>query len=253
MLLVKGLHPPLIDEDTFERAQEIMDSKGQPRSSTGKLTNPLAGLIRCGVCGRYMLYRPYSNRETPPSIICPTQGCPNVSSYFHYVEERLLQALKDWLNQYKAQWEKHLPQEFEKDTEKIKVHENLVKSLQNKLAEAEAQKNELHDLLERKIYTVEVFLERSQILAQRIEETKKALEEAQKELELERKRIEAKEKTIPQIEHVLEAYHQTNDPTQKNALLKSVLEYAVYKKEIGGRWSGLDDQFELILYPKLPK
>lgn len=252
-ILVKGLHPPIVDEETFRRAQQIMDEKAHPRGPGGKVTNPLAGLIRCGFCGRPMVYRPYAKPTIPPAIVCQTQGCPNVASYFHYVEERLMQALQNWLAEYKAQWEQRRPSGFESDMEKLKAHENVVKTLQRKLEEAQAQKNELHDLLERRIYTVEVFLERSQILAQRIEETKKALDNAQKELELEKKRLEARAETIPRIEQVLEAYYQTDDPAQKNALLKSVLEYAVYKKEKGGRWTGLDDKFELTLFPKLPK
>ncbi|HEY8341401.1 MAG TPA: recombinase family protein, partial [Calditerricola sp.] len=104
-----------------------------------------------------------------------------------------------------------------------------------------------------RIYTVEVFLERSQILAHRIEETKAALANAEQELEMERKRIEARSQTIPKVEHVLGVYHQTDDPAKKNALLKSVLEYATYRKEKGGRWSGAMDQFSLTLFPRLPK
>lgn len=252
-ILVKGLHQPLIDEDTFRRAQEIMSENSHPPAPAGKISNPLAGLIRCDMCGASMIMRPYTGKNTLPTIMCPTQGCRNVSSYFHLVEERLLQALQDWLVSYKAQWEQRRPQTRESDEAKLQAHENLVKSLRRKLEELHEQKNTLHDLLEQRIYTVEVFLERSQILAHRIEETKAALANAEQELEMERKRIEARSQTIPKVEHVLGVYHQTDDPAKKNALLKSVLEYATYRKEKGGRWSGAMDQFSLTLFPRLPK
>ncbi|MBX6396190.1 MAG: recombinase family protein [Alicyclobacillaceae bacterium] len=252
-VLVKGLHPPLVDEETFRRAQEILRANSHPPAPAGKISNPLAGLIRCDMCGSSMVLRPYSGKNTPPTIICQTQGCRNVSSYFHLVEERLLQSLREWLSSYKAQWEQRRPKNQEGDEAKLQAHENVVKSLRRKLEETLAQRNELHDLLERRIYTVEIFLERSQVLAQRIEETKAALAIAEQELELERKRMEARAETIPKVEHVLEVYHQTDDPAKKNALLKSVLEYAVYRKEKGGRWSGAEDQFSLTLFPKLPK
>jgi chromosome segregation ATPase len=170
------------------------------------------------------------------------------------VEERLLKALKDWLKSYKAQWKDKRPQTQRNDQAKIKAYEEVLKSLQKKLDELDTQKNELHDLLERRIYTTEVFLERSHILTQRIDETKTAITRTELELELERKRIAAKVETIPKVEHVLEVYHKTEDPAKKNALLRSVLEYATYRKEKGGRWNpDAMDRFTLSLFPKLPK
>src|SRR5690606_172990 len=59
-ILVKGLHPPLVDENTFRKAQEIMNEKAHIRGPKRKVTNPLAGLIRCGYCGRQMVYRPHN-------------------------------------------------------------------------------------------------------------------------------------------------------------------------------------------------
>lgn len=252
-IMVKGLHTPLVDEETYRKAQEIMKEHSHPPAPAGKISNPLASLIRCDMCGGSMVLRPYSGKSTPPTIICPTQGCRNVSSYFHLLEERLLQALQEWLKSYKAQWEEKRPKARRSDEAKLKAHEDMLKTLNKKLDELSAQKNELHDLLEKRIYTTEVFLERSQILAQRIEETKDAIAKADQELEIERKRIAAKVQTIPKVEYVLEVYHETDDPAQKNALLKSVLEYATYRKEKGGRWSGAMDQFTLTLFPKLPK
>lgn len=251
-VLQKGLHPPIIDEQTFWRAREIMSEHGHPPAPAGKISNPLAGLIRCDMCGGSMVLRPHGEKN-PPMIICPRQGCKNVGSYFHYVEDSLLRALSEWLSEYKAQWAKKRPKGRKIDEDKLQAQENVVKSLRRKLEETMAQKNELHDLLERRIYSVETFVERSQVLAQRIEEIKGTLAGAERELEAERKRIEARTETIPNVEHVLAVYHQTDDPAKKNALLKSVLEYATYRKEKGGRWSGTEDQFTLTLFPKLPR
>jgi len=41
----------------------------------------------------------------------------------------------------------------------------------------------------------------------------------------------------------------TDDPAEKNALLKDILEKAVYRKEKTQR----GDDFTLVLYPKLPE
>ena len=96
---------------------------------------------------------------------------------------------------------------------------------------------------------MDTYLERSQILAQRIDDSKINISKAEEDLKLEEKRIKAKKDIIPKVEKVLELYPKTNDPGKKNQLLKSVLDYAIYFKEKEQR----NDEFTLTLYPKLPK
>jgi DNA invertase Pin-like site-specific DNA recombinase len=251
-IIQKGIHPPLVDEAIFRRAREFLSDNWHPPAPAGKISNPLAGLVKCDKCGSAMVRRPYRDK-IPPSLMCPNSECGNVSSYLDIVEERLLNGLREWLRTYRAQWEDKRPQMKRTDELRIKSMEDAVKQLNRKLDELQRQKDNLHDLLEQKVYTVEIFLERSQALAGRIEETKKAISQAEAELEMERRRQKAKVETIPNVEYVLEVYPKTDDPAAKNALLKSVLEYATYRKEKGGRWSGAVDQFTLKLFPKLPR
>lgn len=253
----KGLHPPIIDEITFKRAQEIMNENSHPPAPAGKISNPLAGLIKCDICGAAIILRPYggkktAKKKTPPMLMCSSSQCRNVSSYLHLVEERLLQALGEWLKSYKAQWEEKKPKAKRADEIRLKAQQESLRSLQKKLSELEEQKSNLHDLVERKVYSIEQFIERSKIVSNRIDETKEAIRNIEKEIETEQKRIAAQVETIPKIEHVLEVYSLTDDPAKKNALLKSVLSRVTYRKEKGGRWSGMMDQFTLTLYPKLP-
>ena len=62
-------------------------------------------------------------------------------------------------------------------------------------------------------------------------------------------RNKVKKDIIPAVEIVLDLYDKTKDPSKKNNLLNSVLDYAVYRKEKHQR----DDDFTLVLYPKLPQ
>ncbi|KKX54435.1 recombinase family protein [Brevibacillus borstelensis] len=249
----KGMHTPLIDEDTFALAQTIMEENRHTPLPKGKISNPLAGLIRCDMCGGPMVLRPYGEKN-PAAMICPAQDCVNVSSYFHVVEDRLLRSLQEWLKSYKAQWKEKQPKPNRNDQMKWKAHEEMLKSLRKKLTALEAQKNEVHNLLELKVYSIDIYKERSQSLAKQINDTRQAISQTEQEMELEQKRIAARTETIPQVEHVLEAYHKTDDPAKKNALLKSVVEQATYRKEKGGRWNPeAVNQFTLVLYPKLPK
>lgn len=70
----------------------------------------------------------------------------------------------------------------------MKVHVKMLESLQKQLEELMLKKENLHDLVERKVYTVDDFIQRSQVIAQRIEEKYQAMENTKAELELERRR-----------------------------------------------------------------
>ena len=58
--IVEGLHKGIIDEETFKCVQKNISNK--PRIAyTSELKNPLAGLVRCSLCDRLMVRRPYSS------------------------------------------------------------------------------------------------------------------------------------------------------------------------------------------------
>lgn len=49
--------PRIIDDRTFYKCEEIRKQRTKERSKVGSVTNPLRGLMKCGCCGRYMVYR----------------------------------------------------------------------------------------------------------------------------------------------------------------------------------------------------
>ncbi len=251
----EGLHPAIIQEAVFNQAQEIMKEKTHLPAPSGKIRNPLAGLVKCDLCGAAMVLRPYNEigRKTPDTLMCSTQYCKNVSSYMYLVEERLLEGLNNWISSYKEQWMKEKPAEQKNDQASLKFHQDRLISLQKKLSDLKEQNSNLHDLLERKVYTLEVFLERSENIARRIEETNADIAIAERDMTRERERHVAKVEVIPKVEHLLQVYHKAKSPAVKNSLLREVLEKVTYRKDKGGRWSGVIDQFKLVLFPKLPK
>lgn len=245
-LLYKGKHQPIITVEKFNKAQEILKTKYHvPYQLTKGITNPLAGLIKCDICGASMVLRPHMKQQ--PHLICYKNKCPNKSTRFAYVEERLIQSLKDWLVQYKSEWDRRKPSEQERNL--LELKETGLRGLERELQDLEGQKEKLYDLLERGVYTEETFLHRSQNISERITNTRKAILIAQEILMQERIRVNAKRDIIPTVEKVLDSYSLTNDPALKNHLLKSVLDSAVYRKEKHQQ----NDDFTLILYPKLPQ
>lgn len=252
--LAKGLHEAIIDEVTWHKAQKIMQGKSQGHTPApaGRITNPLGGIVRCGVCNYAMIQRPYPNGR-PAALMCSRSGCENVSSFLYIVEQRILEGLSKWLQQYKSQWESRKP-ETEKRDDGEKALRQILISHQKKLDELQEQLKTAHDLVEQKVYTIEVFLKRSKDLSLSIEVVKKAIQETENAIDLDAQRETAKKDIIPKVESTLEMYPKSDDPAEKNALLKSILEKVVYRKKKRGHWkTGGLDQFELELFPLLPK
>lgn len=240
----EGKHEALISEELYQKAQDILKSKSHvPYRVNNKVTNPLAGLIRCAKCDSSMVLRPSTKQK--PHLICQDTFCDNKSTRFEYVEQALMIHLKEWLNQYKLQWEQKKIDD--QSNNKIQIYQTSLKNLQQELKNLNDQKGRLHDLLERGIYDDDTYIERSNYIADKIYETTEILERIEKDLNLENERMIAKVKIIPQIENVMDLYKNTDDPKIKNSLLKTVLDKCVYKKE---KWQ-VGNDFNLDIHPKL--
>lgn len=242
---VKGKHEPLITEEDYRKAQDVLETRSHPPYFiNGELSNPLAGLIQCEKCGMRMVLRPYTKQK--PHLICQNRICDNKSTRFEYVEQKLLDVLQDWLASYKAQWgkrKKHTP-----TSEAVELRKAALDTLQRELVELEKQKERLHDFLERGVYDESTYLDRSKSLAERIDSTRCGVASAETAMGEEIKRAKAQLDIIPKIEQALKLYHRSNDIQRKNALLKSVVECAMYLKEK----NQIGEEFKLVIYPRLP-
>ncbi len=250
MIIARGLHPAIIDEEIFELAQAYLaENPSLPVPTRYVVKNPLAGIIECGVCGRKMKRRPYKSGY-PDTLMCDGPTCNNVSSPLALVEERVLQALENWLKEYK----------FKIKQEEIKGHslekdiiEQSLLNVNKELETLNIQLNNLHDLLEQGVYSIDTFIKRSNILKDKIaaaEQDKEFLEEKLNNMSSIKKQ---KMIIVPKVERVLELYYKLETPKEQNDLLKEVIDKVVYVKKEGGRWSGKIDKFKLKLYPKMPK
>lgn len=238
---VEGKHEPLISNEIYQKAQSILKKKYHPPYQLENgITNTLAGLIKCDICGFSMVLRPYQKQK--PHLICYNRNCSNKSSRFEYVENRVIHTLKDWLSEYKLNWEK---EDNQQSSNKTELYEVSLKNLNQELRNLENQKGRLHDLLERGIYDENTYLERSNHIANRINEIRESLDKTLIELENEKNRIKAKHEIIPKIENALLLYEETDEPKSKNVILKSILDKCTYRKE---KWQAGDD-FTLVIYP----
>lgn len=248
-VLVDGLHEAIVDKKTFDLAQEyIANNPPCPVGYKSSLKNPLAGLIICGKCGRSMVLR--KGYSKPDYIVCHARACDNVSAPFQLIEKRLLESLEQWLEDYKLTWEGHKT----KQNTSIGLFEKALKKIGNDIGILENQLSATYDMLEQGVYSKDQFLERSRAVSERINTAKKDYADLEKEMGLSFARDESRRTIVPKVERLLKVYRSLPTAAQKNDLLKDVLEQVVYTKTSNGSFRGVSaDDFELVLYPKLPE
>lgn len=246
-ILANGIHPPIISEEVFNQAQYYINyNRETPIGKNRRIANPLAGLIVCSECGHRMVRRPYQNK-IPDGLICVTTGCKNVGSMLYLVEERILSTLREWLDGYLLNVQLNL--QNDKSLE-ISVAKSKLSDIETELEKLDTQMSSLYDLLEQGIYSPDIFVERSQTIA----EKRNALKEQRQFIKdtMPINNIDEEHSDFyPRVEKILAMYDEVEDVEKKNAMLKEIIEKVVYTKHKRGTSNNYDN-FELIIYPKQP-
>lgn len=249
---INGLHKAIVDTETWYLVQDILSKNPPTQVDTRKqIKNPLAGLVICGLCGRTMVRRPYSDGYAP-GLLCPTVGCKTVSSELPIVEKKLLQILSDWLNHYKLSIQD--PKSHIKSDDLIEAHKKAINKLQSDIKTLDQQLETAYDLLEQKLYTEKVFLARTKSISERKQAALNQIEELHSKLSEAKSRQLSEEILIPKVENILAVYHHTTNALVLNELLKEVIDKVVYTKAKSGRWDvEKRSDFNLDLFMKVPK
>lgn len=242
-MYVDAKHPHIIDEDTFETVQKMIESRySWPVNDRYRITNPLAGIARCAKCGRMLLQG--KRKDGTPYLYCRNSQCDNVSSNLPLIEDRMLEAISQWLKDYR----------FQADQTDIRQESpSLLASLSQvdvELQKLDSQQNRLYDLLEQGVYSSEVFVQRSDVLSKKI----KAMQAQKKSLEemLVSQKISAQQEKqmVPKMQTILSTYRELSDPADQNRLLKEVLAYIEYEKNTPHGSGYSNDDFTIKIFPR---
>lgn len=227
----KGKHEPIIDDITFYKVQQLMQSNSIKKVTKEKtLKNPLSGLIVCEKCGSNMIRRPYKNGHSDV-LLCNNKYCDNVSSQLNLVEVQLINSLEKQLQEFYA-YVSNYEKEYIKSTKNynlqiFKIEKEILK-LKNQLTKA-------CELLELGAYSIELFKERSAAINNKIESLEKEKAEL-KELS-KNNLIEKITQYIPLLENCINTYYDL-DLEAKNKLLKDLILKVYYlKTDKNGRWN----------------
>jgi site-specific DNA recombinase len=247
-VIKENAHEPLVSQELFEEANKAHSGRWRPHTiEAKKLSNPLAGILICEICGHAMVLQPRKDRPNH-SLRCMQSSCKGVQKgvLLPLVEERILSILSEIVKQYEGNVDfRKQKSSFEKN---IEIRKKIFDKKKQELEDLIKQKDTLHDLLEKGVYSIEVFLERQNVLVTRIKEKQKEIDLLEEEIKQEEMRKHNVVDFIPKMKKILTAYHGTKDIEKKNRLLKSVIEKATYLRS---KDMTKKDEFIVQLYTKV--
>lgn len=221
--ITDGIHPPIIDEETYAIAQKIMKKQWHKKYYDGTVQNSLAGLVRCGNCGRTMFRHPSGNRIKIPFLMCLEKGCIPTHP-LEEVEAAVLENIREQL----AALDVNIENSVSPD---VSVYDKSIETAEKELKNIASQITKIHELLEQGVYDIDTFIDRRDSLNKRTEALKKYIiseqERRQTVLDSDLGKASAK------IHSVLDVY-ESSDPAKRNELLRSIVEYIIYNKEKRG-------------------
>lgn len=238
-----GKHPPLIDEVTFNKAQ-YYKSLNPANPAQGTMRNPLAGVLICNKCGKKMIRRPHSKCED--YVICPTVGCPNVGAPLEIVENRVIEGVKLWLDEYMLKGANIKPE--------LKIAENkpIIEQIDKNITKLNNQLTNTYDLLEQGVYTKEVFFNRQESLNNEINKLQAEREKLVSEDKKNKQKEDLKQRLIPQAQNLIDMYQSLDSIKEKNEMLKSIFSKIIYTKDVrNSKVSTVKDNFKLDFVSKL--
>ena len=250
-IIVDGLHHPIIDEETWDIVQNKRSQNTPPVVHNNVVQNPLVGLVYCGKCGKLMQRRPYNKNNLPATLMCSNPNCDNISSKHYIVEEKVIEALKIWLENYTIDCQKLVS----KSNSTILVNnKDLLNQLEKSLEKERSKQSRIYDGFEDGIYDKQVFYERINISKEAVKKLEDNINSIKKCIKAQENAILESETIIPKITSVIDIYSKLESAEEKNTLLKTVLKKVVYiKNEKAIKKDSDPTNFELQIYPKLPR
>lgn len=210
VIVVEGKHPPLVDHETFQRAQDKL-RLNPPSKTSYDITNPLCGIFKCKTCGRSVTLHPYKYAEN--RLECRSR---------HFKTAKVSEVTAALIAVLELS---ELPQLEAKLTngegKSAVIQQRLLDKIEKQMEEYRRQEEKQYDFLETGIYTQQKFEERNAALRKKMEDCQKQIVEARRSLP---QAVDYAEK-IATLKRAIAALKDDTIPAkEKNILLKSIIE-----------------------------
>lgn len=248
---VQGRHQAIIEPELFALAQERLHAMRKCTSPVStSLQNPLAGVIYCKKCGQMMTRLAPNSKNKYSCIKCSNRNCDNISSPLFLIEKQFLAFMQEWLDSYSID-QSSAP--FIPLQEQLAEKEALLNKMENDITTYRGQMEKAYDLLERGVYTVEIFQQRQKTLQHTIFKLEESRSGIMADIQHIHRLNTERENYFPKIKNLLDTYY-SNTPAANNHIIKEVIDKIIYEKSTPNRRGQLNNcNFILEIYPKLPK
>lgn len=228
-LLVEGKHPALISQDQFDAAQRMF-SHHPPINANAKQINPFSGLVKCANCGRSITYAGYKHKKgsvRPRLVHVESMTCKVKSCFYDDFLSAVIAALQSCVDDFIVQQKNFC------NSEAVEKRQAQREILERELESQRKKRDSLFEYLEAGLYSPDEFLERKNILTERISRLSDSLNNLP-------------EVTVPDYETKIRTYSEVVSSLQddsisaseKSILLRSVISRIDYSCEDLGRGKG---------------
>lgn len=224
-LVSEGKHPAIVSQELWDAVQAI---RGQiPRNKkAGGLTNPLAGLVYCKVCGRAMVARKYldkqGNERSAPRMLCQgRKQCEQGSARLSEVLDEVVKVLEGAVEEFELRINSGAD-------DCGKQHRKLIERLEKRLASLrETEVKQWAEKMENGM-PEHVFKKLNEATLAEIDEVQQTLHDA---LENTPEPVDLGERIVT-FKAALDAVRDPDAPVKEvNRLLKACIERVEYSRE----------------------
>jgi hypothetical protein len=224
-LIFEGKHPAIISQELWDAAQARKGSIPKTPKKT-ELTNPLAGLVFCKVCGRAMVARKYNDKNgkerCAPRVLCQNRKhCQQASSRLVDVMDEIVKVLEGAVDEFEMRVKSGADDCAEQ-------HRLLIERLEKRLASLrETEVKQWAEKMERGM-PEHVFRQLNDKTVHEIEEVQQTLYDARENTP---EPVDLGERIIT-FKAALDAIRDPDAPVKEvNSLLKACIERIEYERE----------------------
>ena len=218
IIIADGRHPAIVTKELFDAAQEKMNNNPRRRTDL-PLKNPLAGLMFCSKCGRAIVQHPYPHAKT--RYECRNRnGCGSKSAPMDEVIDALLFALEhEQLPELEAKLKNNAGSS-------AMIQQKQLQAMRKELEELKQQETKQFELLEKGIYSEDLFVQRNKALHNEMEELKSKIFEVGKAIP---KEVDYKDKIVKLNDAISALRNPDLSPAEKNKFAKAIIDKIVYE------------------------
>lgn len=227
-IYVEDCHTPIIDKETWKIANDRINQRAPIDNEDAPMQNPLSTILVCSNCKNTLRrVKSHAKGNVYTYYYCKTSWCDMKGAKSEEVIDALLNELRELLHSIEVESSDLII------SDDLELLEKKLHTLQGELEDIEERRDTIHELLENKTYTQEMFLDRMNKANEQEQRILSDIQDTKKAIIVEKTKNDHAKHLAPAITNVLSIYKDCT-PEQQNRLFKSFIEKIIYTKKNKG-------------------